>query len=84
MISETPRILDANGRDLSVGAIVDDGQGGTGKVVEFVDADEWGWRVAVQWEGEDDTERFPTSPRDYRREGPNGPYVLRCDDVSRA
>jgi hypothetical protein len=79
---KTPTILDANGHKLAVGDRVRYG----GRVAAFIEPDESHWGVEVEWDDEfgQPGETFTTRPRDYLREGPDGPYVYVCDDVERS
>lgn len=79
-------ILDANKKRIRIGAPVQ-GDGDQGKVAYILDHENNDGEppiVEVQWPGWDEPERFHCSVRDYRKEGPDGPYVYVCEDVELA
>lgn len=81
---EELEVIDAEGRPVKVGSRVGGDCLSDGEVVELRtedDNDGAAPTVVVEWPGLDGSEVFGTVPRDYRREGPSGPYVWRCDDI---
>jgi hypothetical protein len=76
-------IIDAENKPIEQGAQIDGGDGRTvGEVVTIEEDDEGGNpRVVVAWPGIDPPETFSTHARNYRREGPSGPYVWKCSEI---
>lgn len=74
-MSSSAEVFDAAGVLLAPGIDLGDGE----RVIEVRADDEGGAPTLVT-----NCDTWPTRPRDYRREGPHGPYVWVCDDVSSA
>lgn len=73
-------ITDKQGTEIQVGAIVQDG-GRVAKIRTTDDNEGNAPTVGIEWEPDTEPEFFLTGPRNYRQEGPSGPYVWVCDDV---
>lgn len=84
-VGKLEEIFDPAGNVIAVGTRVRCGNEPSGVVVSIDSvADNEGTApiVRVAWpEGPDQPEPFITGVRDYRREGPLGPYDYRCDDL---
>lgn len=79
-------ILDVNHRRIRVGRPVagDGAEGYVSGIVSMENNDGEPPIVCVQWPEWDEPERYLTGPRDYRQEGPSGPYVYLCEDIELA
>lgn len=80
------KILDCNGKQIYVGLPVA-GDGANGRVERIAsvgDNDGAPPSVYVQWPEWDEPEIFNCSVRDYRSEGPDGPYTYICEDIELA
>lgn len=66
-------VTDPAGNKLAPGVDLGDGE----HVVEIREGDEGGTPTVVT-----NCDDWPTRPRNYRQEGPIGPYVWVCDEVA--
>lgn len=77
-------ILDCKGQQITVGSKVDGGDAiGEVTAIRSVSDNEGGRPVVlVAWPGQEGTpEEWDTRIRNYRKEGPHGPYVYVCDEA---